>query len=83
VLGRATNNTDTLDSPRFGIEGSHHLPLYRILCGWPRSLHSNGFFLLGLPSRAPEIASVGTFATLEPHNFANKLQIKMQSAAKL
>ncbi len=32
VLGRATGNTDSLDSPRPGLEGSHHLPSYSILC---------------------------------------------------
>ncbi len=42
-------NTDTLDSPWLGLGGSHHLPPYSILCGWPWSLHPNGFFLPGLP----------------------------------
>jgi hypothetical protein len=26
VLGQATGNTDSLDSPRLGLGGSHHLP---------------------------------------------------------
>jgi hypothetical protein len=43
VLGRTMDNTDTVDSPWPGLGGSHHLPPYSILCGWPQSLHPNGF----------------------------------------
>jgi hypothetical protein len=28
-------NTDSQDSPRPGLGGSHHLPPYNILCAWP------------------------------------------------
>ncbi len=44
VLRRATGNTDTQDSPRPGLGGSHHLPPYSILCSSPRRLHPNGYF---------------------------------------
>jgi hypothetical protein len=44
VLGRATGNTDTQDSPWPGLGGSHHLPPYSILCSSPRSPHPNGYF---------------------------------------
>ncbi len=44
MLGRATGNTDTQDSPRPGLGGSHHLPPYSILCSSPRRLHPNGYF---------------------------------------
>jgi len=44
VLGRATGNTNTQDSPRPGLGGSHHLPPYNILCSSPRRLHPNGYF---------------------------------------
>ncbi len=83
MLGRATGNTDTQDSPRPELGGSHHLPPYSILCGWPRSLHPNGFSLPGLPSGSPEIPPVGTSATLEPHNFASRPPIEVRSKAKL
>jgi hypothetical protein len=43
VLGQATGNTDTQDSPRPGLGGSHHLPPYSILCDCPRNTHPNGF----------------------------------------
>jgi hypothetical protein len=36
VLERAIGNTDTQDSPRPGLGGSHYLPLYSILCTFPR-----------------------------------------------
>jgi hypothetical protein len=63
VLGRATGNTDTQDSPRPGLGGSHHLPPYGILCSSPRRLHSNGSFSrdsrIGVPKlsrvRVPEL----------------------------
>ncbi len=43
MLRRITGNTNTQDSPRPGLGGSHHLPPYGILYGWPRSLHPNVF----------------------------------------
>ncbi len=44
MLGRATSNTDTQDSPRLRLGGSHHLPPYSILCDSPRNPHPNGYF---------------------------------------
>ncbi len=35
---------DSLDSPRPGLEGSHHLPPYSILYVAPRHPHPNGFY---------------------------------------
>jgi hypothetical protein len=35
--------TDSQDSPRPKLGGSHHLPPYNILCTSPRGLHPNGF----------------------------------------
>jgi len=43
VLGQATSNTDTQDSPWPGLGGSHHLPFYNILCTSPQGPHPNGF----------------------------------------
>ncbi len=83
VLGRTTSNMDTQDSPQPGLGGSHHLPPYSIHCTSPRGLHPNGFSLLGLLSGSPEIVPVGTPATLEPHNFASRPWIEVQSKAKL
>jgi hypothetical protein len=78
VLGRATSNTDTQDSPWPGLEGSHHLPPYSILCVWPRNVHPNGFSFPRLPSGSLEIPLAGTLATLEPHNFVIRPRIEMR-----
>jgi hypothetical protein len=43
VLGQATGNTDSFDSLRPELGGSHHLPPYIILCVHPQDLHPNGF----------------------------------------
>ncbi len=66
VLGLATGNTNTQDSPRPGLGGSHHLPPYSILCDSPRDPHPNGFSLPGLPRGSPEIPPCGTPGTLKP-----------------
>jgi len=76
-------NTDTQDSPRPGLGGSHHLPPYNILCTSPRGPHPNGFSLPGLLGGSPEIAPTRTPTTLEPHNFASRLQIEVRSEVKL
>jgi len=43
VLGQATNNSNSQDSPWLKLRGSHHLPPYNILCGCPWGSHPNGF----------------------------------------
>ncbi len=43
VLGQATGNTNSLDSPQPKLGGSHHLPPYSILCVTLPHPHSNGF----------------------------------------
>jgi hypothetical protein len=53
VLGPVTGNTDTQDSPRPGLGGSHHLPPYSILYDSPRDPHPNGFSLPGVPNSRP------------------------------
>jgi hypothetical protein len=44
VLGQATSNSDSLDSPRLGLEGNHHLPPYSIFCSFARRVHPNDSF---------------------------------------
>jgi hypothetical protein len=83
VLGPATGNTDTQDSPRPGLGGSHHFPPYSILCDSPRDPHPNGFSLPGLPRGSPEIPPCGTPETLKPHNSASRPRIEVRSKAKL
>jgi hypothetical protein len=59
VLGRATGNTDTQDSPRPGLGGSHHLPPYSILCNSPRRWHPNGHFSQDSCVGVPKLSRVG------------------------
>jgi hypothetical protein len=59
VLGQATGNTDSLDSPRLGLEGSHHLPSYSILCVTPPHLHPNGSFSRDSWSGVPKLSQFG------------------------
>ncbi len=59
VLGQATSNLDSLDSPRPGFEGSHHLPPYKILCSSSRRLHLNGTFSRDSQGRVPKLSRFG------------------------
>ncbi len=59
MLGRATGNMDTQDSPRPGLGGSHHLPPYSILCDSPRSPHPNGSFSQDSRTGVPKSRQMG------------------------
>jgi hypothetical protein len=52
-------NTDSLDSSRLGLGGSHHLPPYSIFCVTPRRLHSNGFLSWDSQSGVPKLSRLG------------------------
>jgi hypothetical protein len=43
-VGTSHGHFYTQDSPQPGLEGSHHLPPYSILCSSPPRLHPNGSF---------------------------------------
>ncbi len=59
MLGQATSDLDSLDSPRPGLGGSHHLPPYSILCSSARRLHPNGFFSRDSQSGVPKLSRFG------------------------
>ncbi len=59
VLGQATGDLDSLDSPRPRLEGSHHLPPYSILCNFARRLHPNGSFFRDSQSGVPKLSWFG------------------------
>ncbi len=59
MLGQATGNLDSLDSPRPGLGGSHHLPPYSILCSSARGLHPNGSFSQDSQSGVPKLSQFG------------------------
>jgi hypothetical protein len=59
VLGLATSNLDSLDSPRPRLKGSHHLPPYSILCSSARRLHPNGSFSRDSQGEVPKLSRFG------------------------
>jgi hypothetical protein len=75
--------TDSQDSPRPRLGGSHHLPLYSILHAWPRGLHSNVILSWDSQVENPEILEIGTLTTLETHNILCKTPIEVKYKAKL
>jgi len=52
-------NTNTQDSPRPGLGGSHHLPPYSILYSSPSRLHPNGLFFQDSQVGVPKESRVG------------------------
>ncbi len=59
VLGQATGNTNSLDSPWPGLEGSHHLPPYSILCVVPSHPHPNAFYSRDSQGGVPKLPRSG------------------------
>jgi hypothetical protein len=59
VLGRATGNPDTEDSPRPELGGSHHLPPNSILCASPQGPHPNGFLSRDSQVGVPKLQQMG------------------------
>ncbi len=59
VLGQSTGNTDSLDSPRPGLGGSHHLPPYSILCVAPQHPHPNDFQSQDSQGGVPKLSQFG------------------------
>jgi len=52
-------NSDSQDSPQPGLRGSHHLPLYSILCAFPRGPHPNGFLSWDSQVGVPKLPKLG------------------------
>jgi hypothetical protein len=52
-------NTNSLDSPRPRLEGSHHLPPYSILCVAPAHPHPNGFYSRDSQGGVPGLSRFG------------------------
>jgi len=52
-------NTDSLDSSRPGLRGSHHLPPYSIFCIIPPHPHPNGFYSHDSQGKVLKLSRVG------------------------
>jgi hypothetical protein len=59
VLRRATGNSNSQDSPRPGLGGSHHLPPYSILCTSPRGPHPNDILSWDSQVGVPKLPKLG------------------------
>ncbi len=80
MLGQATSNMDTQDSPRPGLGGSHHLPSYSILCTSPRGPHPNGFLSRDSQVGVPKSPKLGFPQLQNPitlrENFRSRCSLK-------
>jgi hypothetical protein len=83
VHGRATGKHGPTRFTTAWIWGKPHLPLYSIFCAWPWGLHPNVILSQDPQVRSFEIFEIGTFVTLEAHNFLCKPPIEVRSKAKL
>ncbi len=79
VLGQATGNTDTQDSPWPGLGRSHHLPPYSIVCTSPRGPHSNGFLSRDSQMRVPKLPKLRLLRLWSPIT----LQVDLRSKCGL
>jgi hypothetical protein len=71
----------THHGPNLG--GSHHLPLYNIICAWPHGQHSNVILSRDSQVGSPKISKIGTLLTLEAHNFMCKPSIETRFEERL
>jgi hypothetical protein len=82
-MNESQANTDSQDSPWPRLKGSHHLPHYSILYDWPHGLHPNVILFRDSQAESPKIPKIGTFATLEAHNFLCRPLIEVRFKEKL
>ncbi len=76
-------NTDSQDSPWFGLGGSHHLPPYNILYTWPQGQHPNVILSRDSQVGNPKIPEIKTPTALEANNFLCKPLIEVRYKEKL
>ncbi len=65
MLGQTTGNTDSLDSPRPELGGSHHLPPYSILFVAPPHPHPNDFYSHDSQGGVPKLSRFGLLGLWE------------------
>ncbi len=75
MLGQATGNTDSLDSPRPRLEGSHHLPPYSILYVTLLHPHLNGFLSWDSQGGVPKLSWFGLSGLHEVITLCSDLQL--------
>jgi hypothetical protein len=76
VLERTTGNSDSQDSPRPGLGGSHHLPLYSILCASPWGPHPNGILSRDSQMEALKFPKLGLLRLWGPITLCANLRLR-------
>jgi hypothetical protein len=75
-VGTSHRHLDSLDSPRPGLGGSHHLPPYNILCSSLPRLHLNGFFSQDSQGGVLKLSRVGVLGLWEFISPDYKIQLE-------
>jgi hypothetical protein len=75
VLGQATGNTNSLDSPWPGLRGGHHLPPYSILCVTPPHPRPNGFLSQDSQSGVPKLSQLALLGLCNVISFCSDLRL--------
>jgi hypothetical protein len=66
---------DSLDSPRPGLGGSHHLPPYNILCVTPPHPHPNGFLSQDSQGAVPKLSRLKLMGLCDIITFCSDLRL--------
>jgi hypothetical protein len=69
-------NSDSQDSPWLRLGGSHHLPLYIILCTSPRGPHLNGFLSQDSQMGVPKSSQLGLLRLWRPITSCADLRLR-------
>jgi hypothetical protein len=75
-VGTSHGHFDTLDSPRPGLGGSHHLPPYSILCSSLREPHPNDIFSRDSQRGVPKLSRVGLPGLWTPTTLGSDLRLE-------
>jgi len=69
-------NTDSQDSPRPGLGGSHHLPPYSILYAWPQGQHPNVILSWNSQVGVPNFPKLGLLRLWRPITSSTDLRLR-------
>jgi len=76
VLGQATGNSDSQDSPQLELGGSHHLPPYSIFYASPRGSHPNGFLFHDSQMGVPKLPNSRLLQLWNPITLRTDLRLR-------
>jgi len=67
---------DSQDSPHPKLGGSHHLPLYSIICTWPRGQHPNVILSWDSQVGIPKFSKLGFLQLWKPITLRANLRLR-------